>query len=374
MNSYQIKDYIYSNRIIGKGAFSKVYKGLDTKNDEIIAIKVIDKFQIKKNVIDRLKEEIKLLNDIEHENIINLKDFTEDEYHYYLIMEYCNGGDLHQKIRKGKISEDIAKNYMKQIMFALRYLKSLNIIHRDLKPQNILLTNDDKTIKITDFNFAREMFDNDISQTFCGSPLYMAPEIIKRNEYNVKSDLWSIGLILYEMVYGINPYIDCINIIDLLEKINKRSIKYNSSVSDDCNSLIQKLLIINPNERISWDDFFINNWINIDEPLYLSNEDIMWDSINLSEINNKNYPKSNRFQIDVVDNYTPLGCSPPKFSKSTPMDIYRISNKKEQSQYNYSSSAPDNKMKNHLWTYMSNSVNIIKGAVDYISSTTGSLK
>ncbi|KKK56471.1 hypothetical protein LCGC14_3064180, partial [marine sediment metagenome] len=191
--SAQVGKYIYSTKAIGKGSFSKVYKGFDTETDEIIALKVIDKFHMKPELVIRLHDEIALLTQLQHPHIAELKEFLEDDDNFYLVLEYCAGGDLAYRIKKGRIPEDTAREYMKQLTIVLRYLKSKNIIHRDLKPQNILLTADQQTIKVTDFNFARELYENDLAQTLCGSPLYMAPEIIERQEYTVKSDLWSVG-------------------------------------------------------------------------------------------------------------------------------------------------------------------------------------
>lgn len=377
-NSAQIGDYIYSTKAIGKGSFSKVYKGFNTITDTIVAIKVIEKAYLKPTLLDRLHTEITLLTQLCHENIAELLEFLEDDDNCYLILEYCAGGDLSHMIKKGRISEETSRKYMTQLSNALRYLKSRNIIHRDLKPQNILLTGDFETIKITDFNFARELYDDDLAQTLCGSPLYMAPEIINSQEYTVKSDLWSVGMILYEMVYGTSPYFDAINIIDLIKKINTQPILYTDRVSPECNELLQNLLQKDPAERFNWDEFFSHNWLRLDEPSYLQSEQKdIWESISLSTITpHSQYPTKSspinitqqRFHVNVVDNYVPLGISPPKYTKSEPVGIYRV----HQHGVNdfYPRSAPENKstLADHLWHYMTSSVDILKGAVDYIST------
>jgi serine/threonine-protein kinase ULK2 len=370
--SAQIDKYIYSTKPIGKGAFSRVYKGLNVENDQVIAIKVIDKIQLKQDLVKRLHDEINLLMYLDHDNIIEYIDFLEDEDNFYVILEYCAGGDLSNKIKKGCLSEEQAKYYMQQLISALKYLKTKNLVHRDLKPQNILLSADYKTIKLTDFNFARELFENELAQTLCGSPLYMAPEIIQKNDYTSKSDLWSVGLILYEMVYGINPYIDAVNTVDLLDKINKRVIKYSHKVSKECNLLIKSLLQKDPDKRLSWEDLFLDEWLQTDELNLLTKEENLWESVNLSTISARNIT-TNIKSIKIMDNYIPIGISPPKFTQSEPISIKlkQSTSKIISSPNSAPNSAPDTKtVTDHLWSYMSNSVNIIKGAVDYLSATT----
>jgi len=385
MKSAQVGKYIYSTKIIGKGSFSRVYKGLDTETDLIIALKIIDKTNLKEEIIKRLHDEIKLLTKLHHEGIAELKEFLQDEDHFYLILEYCAGGDLSNLIKKGRIPENIACNYMKQMANALLYLKTRNIVHRDLKPQNILLSEDLKCLKLTDFNFARELYDNDLAQTLCGSPLYMAPEIIEKHEYTVKSDLWSVGMILYEMVYGKSPYWDAYNIMDLLEKIKKRPIPFTNIVSPDCNELLKGLLQVNPAERCTWSQFFNHDWLCMDEPKYISPEqEELWESVSLSVIT-PNYMNSNprqiagsnpRFHVDLVDNYVPLGITPPKYTQSEPIRIVNTDTN-EKKIHNYmtsrfrANSVPEtHTMTDNLWSYMTSSVGILKGAVDYLVSTT----
>ncbi len=385
--SAQVGRYIYSTKPIGKGSFSKVFKGFNTETDEIIAIKVIEKYHLKPELVKRLHDEITLLTQLEHNHIAELKEFLEDDDHFYLVLEYCAGGDLAHRIKKGRIPEEITRDYMQQLAKVLRYLKSRNIIHRDLKPQNILLSADQKTLKVTDFNFARELYENDLAQTLCGSPLYMAPEIIEKHEYTVKSDLWSVGMILYEMVYGNTPYFDACNIMDLMDKIKNRPIQYSNRVSPECNQLLQGLLEKDPVKRVTWTDFFSHSWLNIDEPIYLPTEqDNMWESISLSTISPpqplRTQPvriASRRFQMDVVDNYVPLGITPPKYTRSEPIDMYRVKQANERGRSSSiitsgsfePGSAPESRsVADHVWSYMTNSAAVLKGAVDYISSTT----
>ena len=226
--------YLHSSKKIGRGAFSKVYKGFDLNTDEPVAVKSIEKDSIVEKLQKRLKLEIKLHSELSHNNIIKLYDFIEDSEYYYLILEYCENGDLHKLIKRGRLDENISKNYTKQLVNGLKYLRTKNIVHRDLKPHNILLSDNCRVVKITDFNFARELWDRQLAETLCGSPLYMAPEIIKTNQYTNKSDLWSVGMIIYEMVHGCTPYDDAINPMDLLHKIKRRKIEYSKRLSYNC--------------------------------------------------------------------------------------------------------------------------------------------
>lgn len=387
--SAQVGKYVYSTKLIGKGSFSRVYKGLDTETDVVVALKIIEKTNLKSEIIDRLHDEIALLTKLQHPNITELKEFLEDDDNFYLILEYCAGGDLSLLIKKGKIPEEICRRYMQQMANALQYLKTRNIIHRDLKPQNILLTADLQTIKLTDFNFARELYDNDLAQTLCGSPLYMAPEIIEKHEYTVKSDLWSVGMILYEMVYGKSPYWDAFNIMDLINKIKTRPVAFSNRASAECNSLLGGLLQVNPDQRYTWGQFFSHSWLRPEEPKYITEEqNNLWESISLSTIT-PNYTmslprqiasSSQRFQVDLVDNYVPLGITPPRYTQSEPIRIITkdAPEQKEHEVHEYmikrfrANSVPDNKstVTDNLWSYMTSSVGIIKGAVDYLASTT----
>lgn len=190
---------------------------------------------------------------------------------WYIILEYCEDGDLgtffYEKKKSGEnFSEEHVKKYMIQIANVLKYLRDNNIVHRDIKPQNILLKKTESIgydIKLIDFNFARELDDNSLANTICGTPLYMAPEIMKSNKkegYNSKSDLWSIGVLLYEMVYNSIPFIRANTIKQILEIINDgllfKPIPHFSNNGSVCIHLLMRLLEQDINKRITWDEFF----------------------------------------------------------------------------------------------------------------------
>uniref|UniRef100_H2ZXG2 non-specific serine/threonine protein kinase n=1 Tax=Latimeria chalumnae TaxID=7897 RepID=H2ZXG2_LATCH len=211
-----VGDFEYSRKdLIGHGAFAVVFKGRHRKKtDWEVAIKSINKKNLSKSQI-LLGKEIKILKELQHENIVALYDVQETPNLVFLVMEYCNGGDLADYLQaKGTLSEDTIRVFLQQIAAAMRILHSKGIIHRDLKPQNILLsyvsrrkaTLNGIRVKIADFGFARYLQSNMMAATLCGSPMYMAPEVIMSQHYDAKADLWSIGTLVYQCLVGKPPF------------------------------------------------------------------------------------------------------------------------------------------------------------------------
>uniref|UniRef100_A0A8C4WQA2 non-specific serine/threonine protein kinase n=1 Tax=Gopherus evgoodei TaxID=1825980 RepID=A0A8C4WQA2_9SAUR len=211
-----VGDFEYSKKdLIGHGAFAVVFKGRHRKKtDWEVAIKSINKKNLSKSQI-LLGKEIKILKELQHENIVALYDVQEMSNSVFLVMEYCNGGDLADYLQaKGTLSEDTIRVFLQQIAAAMRILHSKGIIHRDLKPQNILLSYASRRkssvsgirIKIADFGFARYLHSNMMAATLCGSPMYMAPEVIMSQHYDAKADLWSIGTVIYQCLVGKPPF------------------------------------------------------------------------------------------------------------------------------------------------------------------------
>uniref|UniRef100_A0A8P0TH87 non-specific serine/threonine protein kinase n=1 Tax=Canis lupus familiaris TaxID=9615 RepID=A0A8P0TH87_CANLF len=211
-----VGDFEYSKRdLVGHGAFAVVFRGRHRqKTDWEVAIKSINKKNLSKSQI-LLGKEIKILKELQHENIVALYDVQELPNSVFLVMEYCNGGDLADYLQaKGTLSEDTIRVFLHQIAAAMRILHSKGIIHRDLKPQNILLSYANRRksnvsgirIKIADFGFARYLHSNMMAATLCGSPMYMAPEVIMSQHYDAKADLWSIGTVVYQCLVGKPPF------------------------------------------------------------------------------------------------------------------------------------------------------------------------
>ena len=204
-----IDDYIIKDTI-GKGTFSIVKLGEHIKTKQKVAIKILNKEKIKETEdLERVKREIKILSKMDHPNIIKTYKITESPKNYYIIMEYCNGGELFNYIvDKEKLEENEASMFFYQLINALDYIHSLGIAHRDLKPENLLLL-DNKIIKIIDFGLSNFFSGEKELETPCGSPSYAPPEIIKGEKYNgFYIDIWASGIILFAMLCGYLPFDD----------------------------------------------------------------------------------------------------------------------------------------------------------------------
>lgn len=182
-------------------------------------------------------------------------------------MEYCNAGDLSTFIKKhSALPEATCKIFLRQLSQALMYMRSNDVSHFDLKPQNLLLTRSPYvSLKVADFGFAQHIKIGEENKTIKGSPLYMAPEILLKNRYDAKADLWSIGVILYECLFGKAPY-SSKTLQELLEKIKRKQkidIPKNSKISQECEDLLSRLLNHCPEKRISFEDFFSHDFLDL---------------------------------------------------------------------------------------------------------------
>lgn len=270
-------DYIIGRRI-GSGAFSEVWLGRHRVRGTEVAVKEIVMERMGKKLQESLLSEVFFLRTINHPNIIALHDFIQASGRIYLILENCRGGDLSKHIqRHGRVPEATAKHFMQQLAAGLQVLRENNVVHRDLKPQNLLLsTSDDNAVlKIADFGFARSLQSRDLAETLCGSPLYMAPEVMQYQKYDAKADLWSVGVILYQLVTGKTPF-DGNSHPQLLQNIGKANVLHllsDNNLSHDCIDLCQKLLRRNPVERLTFEEFFNHQFLSVhplDERLRLT--------------------------------------------------------------------------------------------------------
>ncbi|CAD8106119.1 unnamed protein product [Paramecium sonneborni] len=254
-------------REIGSGSFARVFRGKMDGRQEDVAIKMISKQNVRNESMSMIEKEIEILRQLDHPNIIKLIDFKRTQNHYYLVFEYCENGDLDAYIRKyspnGILPEEEVRRIVQQLALALQQMYKLRIVHRDLKLANILVSKNFQ-IKLADFGFAKYMEDDQYLTSYCGTPLTMAPEILQRKQYNEKCDVWSVGVIIYQMIYGKSPFIPPKggNINDLIAIINKGDLQFpDLLITTKLKELLLQMLQQDFKKRISFRDFFEHSWL-----------------------------------------------------------------------------------------------------------------
>nr|GMC81748.1 serine/threonine-protein kinase ATG1c isoform X1 [Ipomoea batatas] len=273
---FMVGDYLVGKQV-GTGSYSTVWHARHRDHGTEVAIKEIVTARLNSKLQESLMSEIVILRKINHPNIIHLHDMIQEPGKIYIVLEYCRGGDLSIYIqqRNGRIPEATAKHFMQQLASGLKVLRENNLIHRDLKPQNLLLSvNDDNAVlKIADFGFARSLQPRGLAETLCGSPLYMAPEIMQLQKYDAKADLWSVGAILFQLVTGKTPFIgnDQLQLLQNIVKSTGLQFPSNAKdLSDECRDLCRKLLRRNPVERLTFEEFFNHPFLATRQPDELS--------------------------------------------------------------------------------------------------------
>ena len=244
-NDYSIKE------MIGKGTFSTVRLAFDRESGEKVAIKILKKEKIlNKGDLERAEREINILKKISHINLIKIYKTVEDSEAYYMVMEYCEKGELFNFITKNiRLDENESAYYFYQLINGLEYLHSLNIAHRDLKPENLLITKNN-ILKIIDFGLSNFSQMNKLLTTPCGSPCYASPEVVGGKQYDGNMiDIWATGIILFVMLCGALPFEGQTNEI-LFKKILQCKIEYPDYLSDISIDLLTKILEPNPENRI----------------------------------------------------------------------------------------------------------------------------
>ena len=237
---------------LGQGTFSVVKLGQDKKTKEKVAIKFLEKKKIlTKDDKIRVKREIEILKKSNHINVIRAKKILEDSENIYIIMEYCEKGELFDHIvDEVCLDGKEASYYFYQLINGLESLHKNGIVHRDLKPENLLI-NKNNILKIIDFGLSNYYENNKLLSTPCGSPCYAAPEMLCGKNYDgISVDIWTTGIILYALLCGCLPF-DNEDRNILYKKIMKGKISYPENLEKDAIDLIKKILVINPKERIS---------------------------------------------------------------------------------------------------------------------------
>lgn len=252
--SYILMQRYELGRQLGKGTFAKVYYARSLITNQAVAIKVIDKEKIMKvGLMDQIKREISVMRLVRHPNIIHLYEVLATKTKIYFVIEYAKGGELFNKVAKGKLKEDVARKYFQQLINALDFCHSRGVYHRDIKPENLLLDENDN-LKISDFGLsalAESKRQDGLLHTTCGTPAYVAPEVINRKGYDgVKADVWSCGVVLYVLLAGYLPFHDS-NLMEMYRKIGKAEFRCPNWFSPEARRLLCKMLDPNPNTRIT---------------------------------------------------------------------------------------------------------------------------
>ncbi|XP_029819019.1 LOW QUALITY PROTEIN: serine/threonine-protein kinase ULK3 [Manacus vitellinus] len=264
----RLDQFILTERL-GSGTYATVYKAFRKRDvREVVAIKCVSRRSLNRASVENLLTEIEILKNIRHPHIVELKDFQWDSDHIYLIMEFCAGGDLSRFIRMRRIlPEKVARIFLQQLACALKFLHDRNISHLDLKPQNILLSApENPQLKLADFGFAQYMSPWDEQHVLRGSPLYMAPEMVCRQQYDARADLWSVGVILYEALFGEPPFASH-SFAELEEKIRSDwvvKLPSRPQLSPECRDLLGQLLERDPLKRISFERFFAHPFVDME--------------------------------------------------------------------------------------------------------------
>lgn len=287
--------------VLGTGAFSTVREGFHRTNSSITyAVKCINRKKLSAEDEAALLDEVSILKEMKHPHIIRLFDFFEEPNTYYLVMERMRGGELFDRIvAKAYYSEKEARDTCKIVLSAVSYCHDNHVAHRDLKPENLLLLSEveDSQVKIADFGFAKKVHKPNSLSTQCGTPGYVAPEILEGTKYDERADMWSVGVILYILLGGYPPFIESTQ-RDLFRKIRKGEYEFHEeywgTVSRDAKELIRSLLTVDATKRLTARKALKNNWI------LGSDAELAKNSLNLEKLRNFNGKRKFRAAVSTI--------------------------------------------------------------------------
>jgi len=260
LNDFEVLD-VDAGRSLSKGSFGLVRRIRRKGTDDVYALKTMQKLEvIEGELIDQVEREIQWQGQLKHENVLRLYTHFEDADSVYLLLEYCAKGELYQllRTRRGRrFTEADAQHYFVQVTRGLQYLHGRKIVHRDLKPENLLVDHDD-VLKIADFGWCA---DSSVRRTtFCGTPDYLAPEMVEEIGHDHRLDIWSLGVLLYEMVVGRPPF-QSTNHALLISKIIAAELRYPPFVPQGFRDLVGRLLQKDPEERLPLDRVLRHGWV-----------------------------------------------------------------------------------------------------------------
>lgn len=252
---------------LGRGAFSVVKLAVEKSTGIKYAVKIIQKSKVEQDMA-RLATEMEILKKVDHPNIIALKEIIDTKSCLFIVTEVVTGGELFDKIVElGQYTEKDAAVLVSKMVSAIDYLHSINIVHRDLKPENLLLkdSNNLSEVKLADFGLSKIVGTKVMMQTACGTPGYVAPEVLTATGYDKEVDMWSIGVITYILLCGFPPFYNE-NLPELFEQILKAEYDfpedYWKDISSDAKDFIRKLLVVDPSQRMTGKSALAHKWLS----------------------------------------------------------------------------------------------------------------
>ena len=377
-NFEYLRDFNNHRIIIGKGGYGKLYLAKNKKDGKEYAIKNVSKEKMKAVGLDALviKREIDIHIRITHPHIIKLVSFSEDRYNYYMAMEFAQKGTLYKLIQQKRgMDENEAFHYFIQVASAIHFLHKHGYAHRDIKPENILI---DKigSVKLCDFGWCVNVSKGE-RITFCGTYEYMAPEMINDEFYDMGIDIWSLGVLLYEMLHGYSPFRahyflkdDKSAMKEIFRNIKTNNYTIDKKISEECIDLIDKLLTTDPKKRIKINELFMHPWvvekekdyfplynrkISIKDSTFYSSKDVDNESLNV-----RNNSKEENEYLYVNINYN------NKFKNVNNINKVLINRKKEKEEKKGKIIPSHTKNKSYCYAYNksnsnNNGIYFIKG-------------
>lgn len=254
---YEKYEFVPGADTLGSGAFATVKLAVNKNNRDEVAVKVIAKgSKLKQADIDSFRTEISILKCLDHPNTIKLIDVYEESSDYLIVNELVDQRMLEHIMSVNCYSEKDARTIVKQVLLGLEYIHQQEIVHRDIKLENLLMTvkNNEIVVKLSDFGFAKKCHELNLDDEPCGTPLYVAPEVLKMEGYGPAIDLWSAGVLFYILFVGYAPFYHEEQFI-LFRKIKKGAFKFHDeywkNISDDAKDLITKLIVVDPYKRLN---------------------------------------------------------------------------------------------------------------------------
>lgn len=252
-------------RPLGKGKFGNVYLAREKESHYVVALKVLFKSQILDSEIEhQVRREVEIQCRLRHPNILRMYGYFHDEKRIYLILEYAKNGALYKALKEsGRFSEKVAATYIRDLTKALIYCHSKKVIHRDIKPENLLIGHNGE-LKIADFGWSVHS-PSSRRMTLCGTLDYLSPEMIEGKPHSYAVDIWSLGVLCYELLVGLPPF-DAKDSHQTYKKIRYVILNYPEFISERAKDLIGKLLVVLPENRLPLAKVLQHPWINENAP------------------------------------------------------------------------------------------------------------